>query len=46
MLSDISCAKRTPRHLRAQQLYERKASKASQAKRSEPVFDSHTHKAC
>ena len=38
--------KRAPRHLRAQQLHGRKASKASQAKRSEPVSHSNTHNTC
>ena len=36
----ILSPKRAPRHLCAQQLYGRKASKASQAKRSEPVCGS------
>ena len=38
--------KRAPRHLRAKQLYEHKASKASQAKRSERVFKTNAHNTC
>ena len=42
----VCTQKYTPRHFRALPLYGRKASKVSQAKRSEPVSDNFTHNTC